>query len=544
MLNTTTMKNLLLGGCLLMATASFTQATLFADDFESGSSQWSLNTGSGANNWMVNNAYLGFSGLIPDTPDQPGSFTNGPQSTYMHITNTTICGGLSVCNANFDTGSASNQNTEVATSIDASSYTNVTVSFWYLCAGQTSTSYGTMEYSLNGGSTWIAIATEYSGVSTWTQETVTMPAWDNAGAFKVRFKWQNGGGGLDPAFSIDELSIIGTLGGSNTITTTNDLSPASWCEGFTITGMVNFVSTGTYNPTNTYSAELSDASGSFAAPMIIGTLNSSASGALSIGAVVSGSTPAGSGYRIRVTASDPITTGTDNGADLSIFTLPTVTQSSLSDVCIDNGLVTLAGGLPSGGSYTGTGVSTGLFDPSVAGSGTHGITYYYIDANGCDGSAVETITVNDLPTTDLSSFANVCVTEAAFTLTGGTPASGTYSGMFDPAAAGTGTHTITYSYTDANGCTGSTTQAILVDGCLSLDEEMLLSVMIYPNPTEATFSITTPVDEVVITDMNGRIVKSFGNQTNYDISELKQGIYMVRIVTNGTQLLRRVILNK
>jgi hypothetical protein len=158
--------------------------------------------------------------------------------------------------------------------------------------------------------------------------------------------------------------------------------------------------------------------------------------------------------------------------------------------------------------------------------------------------------VNDLPTTDLSSFANVCVTEAAFTLTGGTPASGAYSGtgvsggMFDPATAGIGTHTITYSYTDLNGCTGIDSETVLVDGCLSLDEEMLLSVMIYPNPTEATFSITTPVDEVVITDMNGRVVKSFGNQTNYDISELKQGIYMVRIVMNGTQLLRRVILNK
>jgi hypothetical protein len=35
--------------------------------------------------------------------------------------------------------------------------------------------------------------------------------------------------------------------------------------------------------------------------------------------------------------------------------------------------------------------------------------------------------------------------------------------FFDPSIAGVGTHTITYTYTDINGCTNSTTQNIVVN---------------------------------------------------------------------------------
>jgi hypothetical protein len=391
------MKKLLLSfiACLAIVTASFSQTTIFQDDFESGSSQWTLNTGSGANNWVVNNVYLGFAGLIPDTPNQPGAITNSPQSTYMHITNTTVCGALSVCNANFDTGSASNQNTEVATSVDASAYTNVTVSFWYLCAGQIATSFGTMEYSLDGGSTWAGTGTEYSGNSSWTLESVTMPAWDNTAAFKIRFKWQNGGGGLDPAFSVDEVLIVGTSGGAtNTITTSTNLVPASWCQGSTIPMQVDFTSTGTFNAGNIYSAELSDAAGSFAAPTVIGTLASTANSGTIISAV-SGATPAGAGYRIRVVSDNPATIGSDNGVDLVINVPPTVSLAAIANVCQTDPSFTLAGGSPLSGTYAGPGVVGGVFDPAVAGPGTHSISYSFTDGNGCSGLAVEIITVDN-----------------------------------------------------------------------------------------------------------------------------------------------------
>ncbi|MFT6921014.1 MAG: hypothetical protein ACJA1C_000008 [Crocinitomicaceae bacterium] len=718
------MKKLLLslGACLAIITASFSQTTIFQDDFESGSSQWTLNTGSGTNNWVVNNAYLGFAGIIPDTPNQPGAITNSPQSTYMHITNTAVCGGLGACNANFDTGAASDQNAEVATSIDASTYTNVTVSFWYLCAGQTATSFGTMEYSLDGGSTWVGTGTEYSGAPSWLQETVTMPAWDNTAAFKIRFKWQNGGGGLDPAFSVDEVLIVGTSGGAtNTITTSTNLVPASWCQGSTIPMQVDFTSTGTFNAGNIYSAELSDAAGSFAAPTVIGTLASTANSGTIISAV-SGATPAGAGYRIRVVSDNPATIGSDNGTDLVINTPPTVTLAAMANVCQTDPSFTLAGGSPLGGTYAGPGVAGGVFDPAVAGLGTHTISYSFTDGNGCSGLAVETITVDNCilntittgtniqpttwcegqtftlqinftstgtfnagniysaelsdaagsfaaptvigtlastansgmilgvisgatpagtgyrirvvsdnpvtigsdngvdliisapPTVLLTVLADACENDPFYPLTGGSPVGGTYTGpgitggVFDPAIAGVGTHNVTYFFTDGNGCSGQSSgsitvhpapsvsfallsdvcdytptftlsggtpiggvytgvgvsglvfdpsvaglgphlltytytdmitgcegtevQTITVDACASVDEKGFENLILYPNPVSESFQLISDyeIESVQVLDMSGRIVKTFGAaQLTYDISSVPSGVYMVTV---------------
>lgn len=544
---------MLLAG-LLLGSFSYSQTTLFSDDFESGSGQWSLNSsGSGTNNWVVNNAYLGFAGLIPDTPNQPGGITNSPQSTYMHITNTTVCGGLSVCNANYDAGGTSDFYTQITTSIDASNVTNITLSFWYLCQGLTGTAFGTLEYSVDGGATWTPTGTVYQNTGVWTQESVSLPAWDNTTALTFRYRWQNtsSGSGTDPSFSIDDVLVEGTTGGggTNSITTGTSVTPSSWCEGNTTTLQVDFTSTGTFNVGNTYSAQLSDAAGSFAAPTVIGTLVSTAnSGA--IVAVVPGSTPAGNGYRVRVVSDNPVVTGSDNGSDLSINALPNVTQAAFSDACSAGGAINLVGGSPSGGTYSGTGASGTQFDPAVSGLGSFPLTYTYTDGNGCTNSAVESITVVQSPTVTLNSFSNVCDTDPFFTITGGTPSNGTYSGpgvtggVFDPSAAGIGTHTITYTFTDANGCDATANETITVNNCASLNEENVISFAISPNPTNNTFQIASEsaIDLVLLLDMSGRVIKEFeGSTTTYSVQELPSGVYMVRIKAEGLLQDQRLI---
>ncbi|WP_161888708.1 Ig-like domain-containing protein [Pontibacter russatus] len=152
---------------------------------------------------------------------------------------------------------------------------------------------------------------------------------------------------------------------------------------------------------------------------------------------------------------------------IEVKAVPTVTLGTFADVCVGAETVTLSGGLPVGGTYSGTGVSNGQFNPATASVGTHTITYTY-EANGCTNTATSTIKVTPVPTATLAAFSNVCVNAAAFTLTGGSPAGGTYSGtgvsngQFNPATAGAGTHTITYTYGE-NGCTVSTTGTITVN---------------------------------------------------------------------------------
>lgn len=64
-----------------------------------------------------------------------------------------------------------------------------------------------------------------------------------------------------------------------------------------------------------------------------------------------------------------------------------------STVCISSGLITLIGGYPVGGTYSGAGVSNGMFDPSIAGIGVHTISYLYTDANGCKSTCTFQISV-------------------------------------------------------------------------------------------------------------------------------------------------------
>jgi hypothetical protein len=77
----------------------------------------------------------------------------------------------------------------------------------------------------------------------------------------------------------------------------------------------------------------------------------------------------------------------------SPFIIPTVTLNTFSDVCINTPIFAMSGGSPIGGTYSGTGVTSNQFDPSIAGFGTFTIDYLYTDINGCFASDQQTITV-------------------------------------------------------------------------------------------------------------------------------------------------------
>jgi len=78
--------------------------------------------------------------------------------------------------------------------------------------------------------------------------------------------------------------------------------------------------------------------------------------------------------------------------------LPSVTLGALPAACVDGVAFNLTQGSPTGGTYSGSGITngtTGLFDPSVAGVGTHTITYTYTDGTtGCTANATSTVTVS------------------------------------------------------------------------------------------------------------------------------------------------------
>lgn len=146
---------------------------------------------------------------------------------------------------------------------------------------------------------------------------------------------------------------------------------------------------------------------------------------------------------------------------ITVNPLPTVSAGTYSPVCQDAANVVLSG-TPAGGTFSGTGVTGGSFDPS---SGTQTLTYNYTDVNGCSNSSTTTITVNPMPTVNAGTYSAICIDAADVALVG-TPAGGTFSGTgvtgssFDPSV---GTQTVTYSYTDANSCSNSSSASIVVN---------------------------------------------------------------------------------
>lgn len=160
--------------------------------------------------------------------------------------------------------------------------------------------------------------------------------------------------------------------------------------------------------------------------------------------------------------------------------------------CVADPAINLSA-VQTGGVWSGTGITnaaTGTFNPSVAGAGTHTITYTISGVCG-DIQTTNISVLNQLPST-ITPVGPFCVNATSITLQGASPG-GTWSGTgitntttgtFDPSVAGAGTHTITYTTPGSCG-TSSTTNIVInplpqisfvadvTNGCLPLTVNLI-----------------------------------------------------------------------
>ena len=93
-------------------------------------------------------------------------------------------------------------------------------------------------------------------------------------------------------------------------------------------------------------------------------------------------------------------TGLPSGVAITVNPLTAVSFTPCTDIITtsDANSIFLKGGLPLGGNYSGAGVNAGLFNPALAGTGPHLITYTYNNVFGCPNTASLSINVlNPLP---------------------------------------------------------------------------------------------------------------------------------------------------
>lgn len=182
------------------------------------------------------------------------------------------------------------------------------------------------------------------------------------------------------------------------------------------------------------------------------------------------------------------------------------------------------------------------------------------DTNGCEGRDTINVTINAYPVvTGSTAMSVVCLDDATVVLNG-SPAGGTWSGAgvsgstFEPDTAGAGTHALIYAYTDSVGCSGADTISIDVDLCLGVNANDISAISIYPNPNNGTFNVVVPVTtstmEIVITDVQGRIVYqskdaavNAGTVKPITLDE-PAGVYFMQVITADASSTYQVTLTK
>lgn len=192
--------------------------------------------------------------------------------------------------------------------------------------------------------------------------------------------------------------------------------------------------------------------------------------------------------------------------------------------------------------------NTSATSEDLSGIGAGSYSCVVTDANGCTANAGATLNDPNAPTVLLSlPLDTLCFDDGAITLTGESPIGGTFSGpgvsagLFTPGIAGMGTHAIAYTYTDVNGCTGSTIDSVYVDACLGIATTETSVFEVYPNPNNGTFTLqfnATIAATANIYDVQGKLVSTHYLQpaTTQQMNIAEPGIYVIVILTNDNQM--------
>jgi len=160
--------------------------------------------------------------------------------------------------------------------------------------------------------------------------------------------------------------------------------------------------------------------------------NASPAGGTYTGPGVTGGSfnPAAAGpgvHTITYTFTDNNSCTNSASTTIKVMSIPSLAFPAMNPVCSNTPPFTLTAASPAGGTYSGPGVTGNVFNPAVAGVGTHTITYNYVSpATGCTNAITSNITVNPVPVPDAGRDTLICYGADVILQAGGAGINGSY----------------------------------------------------------------------------------------------------------------------
>jgi hypothetical protein len=184
-------------------------------------------------------------------------------------------------------------------------------------------------------------------------------------------------------------------------------------------------------------------------------------------------------------------------------------------------------------------------------------TYSVIGVNqfGCQGNAVQTITVNNLPNIQAGvTNPQLCVGETVtLSATGGVSYvwnsnSNSINGS-NVSVSPNNSISYTVTGTDANGCKNNSSINLSVSACTGLGEITTTAsgVKVWPNPTKGEFNVEFLNDDaktIEVLDLTGRLIQSnivSNKKMNVNLNNLSNGVYYIKIQTQASLEVVKVV---
>ncbi len=364
-----------------------------------------------------------------------------------------------------------------------------------------------------------------NGASVGTATTAAGPFSVAATTNSVIMGYENAGGGEGFTGSIDEVRIWGVARTQCQINTYKNCEIPTTAPNLLANYHFNQGVAAAANPTVT---TLTDVSGnSFTGTLTTFALTGATSNWITPGGVVSGFTTALASPTLGVVSSQtaaacPGSTVnlTASGATAYAWVAPLTSTTAVANITVQ------------------------VISPTYSVTGT-AIT-------GCAGTGtfVQAVTPNPVSVAASPASTIICTGESVtLTASGGTaytwqaPLTSTVAAaVISPTAAGNFTYTVLSTSSVCANYTWTTAFTQSVSGCVGIQNAVsqALSFGVYPNPTAGEFTIelsngTTKTVEVI--DFTGRVVlsnTSAADKINMNLSTLAKGIYYVRVLSNNT----------